>query len=140
MPTLSSAKLYGVLHSHIEQVWPTVAPMIERVLPHTDGKYLACDIRDLLLSRDMQLWVAVDEDILSCAVTQIHTWPRKKVATIVMCAGDDMGHWLHMHDFLASWALENGCQAIEIYGRPGWEKVLPSYKKIHVVLRRELTH
>ena len=90
----------------------------------------------------MQLWIAVDrsepERIEAVCVTEIVSYPRERRCGLVFCAGDESGRWLHHLDAIADWARGQGCAALELQGRPGWERRLPEWKKTHVLLRKRL--
>jgi hypothetical protein len=125
------------LFSEIENVWHRVEPIIAKAVQYSDGKYSTEHVKKSLLSRKMQLWVYVNGDIKSCAVTQISNYPLKNVCTILFAAGADLHEWLRFMPMIEEWARENKCDDIDIYGRPGWEKVL-GWERIHVVIRKNL--
>jgi transposase len=137
LPTPSQARLYGVLSSHIDQIWKEVAPLLSQALEYSDGKYSLESIKQALINRDMQLWLSIDGHIEACGVTQIVSYPCKKVCNFMFVAGRDMEKWLTFENDIKQWAREHGCQSIELYGRPGWQKILP-WERIHVVLREHL--
>lgn len=128
---------YGVLFSEIEKVWDKVSPLIERALQYADGKFTIESVKNSLVSRNMQLWVYINNDIKSCAVTQIHSYPNKKVCSVLFAAGQDVHEWLQFMTLVEEWARSNLCESIEIYGRPGWERLL-GWERIHVVIRKNL--
>ena len=41
---------------------------------------------------------------------------------------------------LEAWAKDQGCKKMELFARPGWEKVMKpkGYKKTHVQIEKEL--
>lgn len=73
----------------------------------------------------------------SAVVTQIHAYPRGRVLRIWLAGGDlvELTHYLKAAD---NYARAEGCIAIEVEGRPGWERVLKDYSKRRVVLVKEL--
>jgi hypothetical protein len=56
----------------------------------------------------------------------------------VFCAGQNPGHWLGHLDGIATWARAQGCAALELQGRPGWERLLEGWEKTHVLLRKRI--
>lgn len=127
----------GIPHDQIDQWWPLVEPFVARGLEYADGKFTTDDIREALKTRDMQLWIANTLD--SIGITQVVIYPRKKVCLVVMVAGSYLDRWVdEMETTFVAWAKERGCHSIEAFCRPGWEKVLPDWHKLHVVLGREL--
>lgn len=127
--------IIGIPHEQIDQWWTLVEPFVARGLEYADGKYLPEDIRQGLKNRTYQLWMA---DSAIC-ITTVLDYPRKRVCLVLLAAGKDMRRWVQELDAtLSAWAKEKGCQSIETYGRPGWERVLKNNRKLHVVLGRDL--
>lgn len=129
--------VYGVLFSEIEKVWDKVCPLIAQAVQYSDGRYSTDSVKKSLISRNMQLWVYANNDIKSCAVTQISNYPLKKVCTVLFSAGKDVGEWLRFIILIEEWARQNHCDDIDIYGRPGWERLL-GWERIHVAIRKNL--
>ena len=51
-------------------------------------------------------------------------------------AGGDLSELIDIEAEIFEYAEQNGYQAVEIVGRPGWERVLEGYEKIAVILRK----
>ena len=73
----------------------------------------------------------------SACVTQIHAHPKGRVLRLWL-AGGDLQELLHFLPVADMYAAEQGCMAIEIEGRAGWEKVLTGYSKRRVILIKEI--
>ena len=87
----------------------------------------------------MQLWLAMeDEEILAAMVSQIVSYPRKRILRIIAIGGGQMDRWLPFLPGLEEWALENGATALEAWGRKGWLKVLEDWKCSYHVLTKDL--
>jgi hypothetical protein len=73
----------------------------------------------------------------SAVVTQLHQYPNGKVMRIWLAGGDlmELKRFLPAAD---NYAKSVGCVAIELEGRPGWERVLDGYEKQRVILVKEL--
>lgn len=135
--------MYGVLSHSIDKVWPEVSVLLAPAVLYSDGKYEVEDVYKSLTERDMQLWVAFkNKGLCATCVTQIINYPRKKVMFLLFIAGIQSINWLHLADDLAQFAREHGCQSVEGYGRPGWEKLgVPfGFKKIHTIFRLDLAN
>jgi hypothetical protein len=131
--------LRGIPFHQIDSVWPTVRPLIMRALGKGQGDSLPIDIYRSLVERDMQLWAWSEGDqIDACAVTQIVTYPRRKVCQVHLVAGIGLKKWLAAQEVIASWAKENGCSQLEAFCRDGWRRVLPSWRKAWVAMRRDV--
>jgi hypothetical protein len=49
--------------------------------------------------------------------------------------------WQNLINVIESFAEEQECQQMELYARPGWQKILQNYnyKRTHVVLEKTIT-
>lgn len=136
-------ELHGILSHQIDCVWHHVLPMLEKSLGYADGKYSAEKILGFLLSKQMQLWIAIragSPEIRAFAITEIIHYPEKKVMLIMFASGKKSCEWIHFIEELKGFAQHHDCRSIEIYGRKGWERKLRpfGYVKIHYVYRLEL--
>ena len=101
---------------------------IEAALEYSGGTHDFEDVVNQVKQGMLQFWPAPD----ACAVTEIITYPRKKVLHIFL-AGGNMETLLDMNDSAERFAELNGCAGISLAGRPGWAKILnkkgwsPSY-------------
>ena len=118
--------------------WPRVAPLVRQAMEQGDGCYLEADVAMACMAGQWQLWVSGSGgEIKAVLITEILNFPRKRKCLLRYAAGTLGGilpHW----EVFASWAREQGCDMVEIYGREGWEKTLPEWKKCHAVFQREL--
>ena len=53
-------------------------------------------------------------------------------------AGGEMSEMLEIEEEVARYARSYGYPFVEIVGRPGWERALPDYRRLAVVLRKDL--
>ena len=139
---MSSSKIFAVKSYEIDKVWGKIKPLIYETLRYADGKYTVEKIKGCLNRKEMQLWLAGlnEKDIDAYAITQVVNYPSKCVLLILFAAGKASDNWLHFIEDLKKYAQLQGCSAIEIYGRKGWEKKLKpfGYECIHQVYRLEL--
>lgn len=107
---------------------------IEAALEHSSGTHLYEDILHGLLDGRFQLWPAPK----GCIVTEIVTFPRKRVVNGFL-AGGDMEDVLGLHDRIVEWAKSQGCTAATINGRAGWARVYKSrgWQTAHTSLIKE---
>ncbi len=137
MKEMKNIRMYGVMSHALDQVWHEVKPLLQLAINKTaDGKYESSDVYEAIKAKDMQLWIAFDDEGL-CAilVTQIICFPRKKVLRLVFTAGERFEDWLHLFDEIKNFAKHHGCESVEGYGRPGWEKKSKplGFQKIHTI-------
>ena len=137
------AALFGIPADKVLAVWRIVEPEIRRACARSDGRYESDDVLAALLARDMQLWLAIDVAVPgkmdAVCVTQIANYPRQRRCALVFCAGHRPERWLHHLDTIGEWARAQGCVAMELQGRPGWERLLgDGWEKTHVLLRKRI--
>ena len=92
---------------------------IEAALEYSGGTHDFGDVASAITMGTMQLWPNKD----GCAVTEVLVYPRKKVLHVFL-AGGKMSAILDMQDSAAEWGRQQGCTAMTIAGRRGWERVL----------------
>jgi hypothetical protein len=107
------------------KVFPTIDSYLEKAAKYTYGRFSANDIKNELLIKQQQLWIAFDEiDTYGFVVTEIIQYPKMRVLIMHFTAGKDLVKWKDaMLVDLQDFAKFNDCKIIESYGRPGWAKV-----------------
>ena len=117
--------------------WDKAAPEIERAVKR-GGRYTVQSVKDAILERRMQLWLAVENgEVICVCVTEILVYPRGKVGSVFITTGRDYDKWAHYMLALTNWARANGCYRMEAWARPGWFRIL---KKIITGLRMPHVH
>lgn len=124
----------------VQYVWPKVEPMLDKVCQRSQGELLAKDYLPYIMDGDMQLWLALDEDkIVISMVTQFIHYPQKKILRVIAISGEK---FLEAHenfnDMFESFAIDNGCTALELWGRKGWKKMLPEWNDSYIVYTKEI--
>lgn len=112
--------------SQVATYWPKVLPLLQPAIDR--GQRAKADkVFQWLLRGDYQLWVAGNsQEINGAATTAITEYPGSKWLTIVHCGGTGLPTWLNDGiETLTSWAIGNGCDGIEGFGREEWGRVLP---------------
>ena len=119
--------------------WWRIREMVEQAV-NRSGEMDVNDVLKALLKRDMQLWLAVDEEVYAICVTEIQLLPKKKICQIVYLTGRERWRWERMILIIEAWAREAGCEVLKPITRPGWERDLSSFgfRKTHVVLEKAL--
>lgn len=129
----------SAIPSHSTGLWfNRIQPFVESALEGSDGKFTVYDIFLCLIHKEMQLWVITEQEndqLQAVIITQVITYPAKKVLLILIVAGVKFDEWSHTLPHFKLFAKDHACDAIEFYGRPGWEpKVKPlGFKKIDVM-------
>lgn len=117
-----------LLPEEVLKLWPELEPHIEAALDHSVGEMTTFDVCLLALVEKVHIWVTRDTDnaLVSVIVTRFNTHMRGKHMQIMTCGGKIQGWdaWTAHHKTLETFARENGCSAIQIWGRKGWERRL----------------
>ena len=136
---MSNMKAHLLDPDDVEYVWDKVEPILARVVSRSEGELETEDILDLVTEGRMQLWiVAENKEIIAALVTQIITYPQKKVLRLVSLAGEDFNKFKHFLDMVQSFAIRKGCTALELWGRKGWKKLLPEWKSEYIVYTKDI--
>lgn len=138
---VSEFALYGVPSHLIAATYPFVQKYLSASTQLSDGCFTPEDILQSLKNKEMQLWVVSCKSIIHCAIiTEVKQFPHQKHLNILFLGGDEMDKWIHLIEDMINRAKNNGCDAVKIYGRKGWEKALSKFgfKHSHTVLKRDL--
>ena len=114
----------------LEAIWPQVYRWIEKAVEHGQGDEDALDIAVAIYNGRYDLWL---EDGKFAAVVQVVKHPKQTVATILYCGGE-LDSLLTMYSQAKEYARANKIDAIRVWGRQGWEKVL-GMRRIGVILQ-----
>lgn len=133
-------KLIPVHPENLHLAWKDVESYVEQGLEHADGKYNAKDIHELIRQEKLILWVVYNTEKVApagCIITEVLQYPRVRVLSVFLLAGDDLSQIMTLLDDLIDYGHSAGCKKMEFYGRSGWEKALKSsgFEKIHIVMR-----
>jgi hypothetical protein len=113
----------------VDGYWDDIKPLIDKALKKQEvSEYTLDDIKGFLKERDMQAWVALDEKIIGCVITQIINFPRKKVLDVLFIGGERFDTWAYGWNILNEFAKDQGCKKIKGDGRDGWVKKIPGAK------------
>lgn len=104
---------------------------IQDACQRSGGTHDAADVLRQLNSDNTTFWQATPTSFF---VADIISYPRKRVFHCWL-AGGTLDEVLDMGERYKPLARAAGCSEIELWGRPGWERVFPSWRKTGVVLR-----
>ena len=123
----------------VAYIWEEVAPLLDKVKEHTEGELETDDFLEPLTHGDMQLWMATEEsDVRAVMITQIITYPQKRVLRIISLAGEDFEEIRSFQEMIEGFAVKLECTALEMWGRKGWKKLLPDWKDTYIVYTKDL--
>jgi hypothetical protein len=127
----------GVLDADIFYVWPLVSSMLEPALG--EGETLD-EVFASIAAHKAQLWIAANNNGIDMAcVTELVQRGERFYCNIWLTGGTGVNNWIHFLDTVEEWAKEQGCDAMLIaMARPGWKRLLKSYKTQTISLTKEL--
>jgi hypothetical protein len=125
------------------QHWPTISQLLIKARDTGQEESSMTDYMQKILNGVAQCWVIIDEDqIIGAGLTEILNYAQHTTLHIILFAGSNFEEQSQMFPAVEKFAREQGCKAIEQWGRPGWAKVLPQYvpgfKQAYVVMRKDL--
>jgi hypothetical protein len=125
----------------VPQCWGSVVGLISLACERS-AKFTVESIRKELEEKALQLWLIVEPDnpLVQCVVvTEILNHPNgRRYCNIRIATGRGGKDWAFHIAEIEEWARQNGCHAMELLTRPGWERVLKDYRKTHVQLEKDL--
>jgi hypothetical protein len=135
----SRAELVCVDPARVHEIWPHVSPLLKAACYRTKLNAFADIEADILAGRSLA-WIAWDgRTVESAAATVLINSEIGKVCVITACGGSDMKRWLPLIDQIETYARDEGCTRVRIYGRKGWLHVLDGYEEKHIIMDKELS-
>ena len=111
----------------IDKVWPLVKDKIQEALNRNFNPKDHWHVKEQCKLGLEQLWVIVDnkDNIHGVCVSSIVKQPNYNVGVVNMATGHDLPLWVDQIKEFEKWASKNyGVKKIEIFGRPGWKRML----------------
>jgi hypothetical protein len=119
--------------------WTMALPHIARVLKRGQGSYQPEDVKARCEAGVFQLWLCFEGNCIAAVITEIAQYPRKKTCIVRMIGSTGLPmDWHERLRQIEFWAEDQGCSAMEVFGRAGWKRRLPGYEFQQIVLRKEL--
>ncbi len=130
------AKLFLIPEENAAQVWPLAEEFIERACKYSQGLLLSSDLEASVADGTKQLWIVWEDECRGAGVTSV----INSTCFVWAFGGTSIDEFLPLCADVEVWAKENGCDAVQFFGRLGWERVMRSigYERKMVVLRKEL--
>lgn len=127
----------AVPRERLAAVWPAAAPLVARALARS-GEMTLDELARALVEGRFLLWLAWDGALAAAAVTEIAETIAGRVCCIVACGGGNRARWLALRVELERHACRHGCVRMRIYGRRGWQRILPDYRATRIILEKDL--
>jgi hypothetical protein len=137
---MSNCDLLCVEPALLDEVWPIVRHFIRSALDKAQLGDFAVLERQVFAAEALLwvVWSRVERRIKAAVVTQVAVINNNKYCTIVACGGINLALWLPLLAQLETYARDQSCIAMRIFGRPGWKRLLPGYGVRAYVLERTL--
>lgn len=123
--------------TEVRSNWLKLLPHLQKMCDFA-GKYGPDDLWTEYIKKHIQFWVDDIENPNVVVTTKIENFPYCKVLKIEGCGGGRLDDWKHMISGLEDFGRANQCDGVEIYGRPGWHRIFPDYKRTRVRLDKQL--
>jgi hypothetical protein len=139
---MSDVSVVNIPKDQVFDVWPLVEHFITAISVRNPISFDTGDLLQRASKGTLQLWVAWDiaeRNALGVMGTETGIGHNNQMlVTILFAAGDEMERWRGQMSEVEDWARSIGASRIKTWARPGWERLLPGFKKTHVMLEKEL--
>ena len=127
----------------IDRIWPLVKDKVQAALDRNHNFRDHTDVKENCKNGTEQLWVIVDkkDNVHGVCISQIMQQPNYNIGLVRIATGHDLPLWVDKIKEFENWAESKfSCKKIEIYGRPGWKKMLTplGYEFSHVQMDKFL--
>lgn len=113
----------------VDVFWPEVEPLLARAVPYSGGRIDIESLHEWALDGRYLLWVAHDGEAIRAAfATRVATYPRRRMLSVDCAAGVHIRDWIDLVQMtFRNFSRDAGLDGVEMYGRPGWNRVLSRY-------------
>lgn len=115
---------------NLDSAWPIAAPWLMQAIGEADTWRDVDHLRQEILRGNAHLWMFQDKktkDVLVVIVTEAIMLGGKPCLVIRWLGGADMQKWLDDIAIIERWAAVQGFHKVEVWGRPGWQRMLKPY-------------
>jgi hypothetical protein len=79
-----------------------------------------------------------NNEIIACMITEIITYPRKKIVRVITLAGKDMDMWYDFLPMVEGYAVNNECSSLEAWTRKGMTRKLKDWKHSYDIITKDI--
>lgn len=136
--TQGKAELFTIKSVQLGKWWPVILKFLCKV---EDPDWTVEEVFEAIKETEAQVWgVVVDGQIIGIWITKVECNSKRKYGLVWIAAGEGLNLGLPLFTECEQWFKEMGCQYIEEWGRPGWQRVMKQYgyEAKQVVLRKYL--
>jgi len=122
---------------------PVLTKYFNKAIAHGQGESTLTDYMRKILNKQAQCWLAIDgAHIVGVGLTEILEYAQHKTVHIIVFSCDDFEKCYSLFPIVEEFAKQQGCTAVEQWGRKGWAKALPKYvpgfEEAYVVMRKPI--
>lgn len=120
-----------------QENWTRCRPWIEAALATSPGFETIEDVERLVAEGSYQVWFGTN----CVAITEIASYPRRKVMTVIHGGGDLTELIDELEPSMCVFARSQGCGSIMGTGRKGWERVTEKrgYRFAWITMTKDLS-
>lgn len=126
--------------------WHLYKDLLADALSHGQGETPLSEYLRRLLAYQAQLWVIYDEhndhELKGCLLSQFLQYTNYQSLHMIACSGNNWADWSQTYYDLEKFAKDNNCKTVEMWGRPGWSKMmpkmLPGFETVYHVLKKDI--
>lgn len=135
----ASVDLVEVDPARVAEFWPIAEPWLKAAYDRGHSDDSLEDVRNMVFAGRALLWL-VHEDfkVLGAVVTQVSNTTNRRLCTVLAFGGTGFREWTHLLAKIEDYGRTMRCDAMRIYGRPGFARVYPEYKQPWIALERSL--
>ena len=135
-----NCNIHLVYPDEVPHVWDQIEPLLAKATPYSEGEVEAKDFAYLIINNEMQLWVSTeDKNIIAAMVTQIVSYPRKRVLRIVALGVKDLRKMQEKFEpVLELFAIKAGCSALEAWTRRGLLRLIKDWKQSYIIITKDI--
>jgi hypothetical protein len=125
----------------VDIFWPEVEPMLAPAVALSGGRLDMPALLEGLHTAKYVLWVVYDDaQVIRAAFTsRVAVYPRRSVLAVECAGGTGMRHWVGLvQETFRNVSRDLGLSGVEMYGRPGWLRVLSRYGWKHSMMVMEV--
>lgn len=125
-----------------DKYWPLMAQELDTVAHIWDRYYTKEYLYRAGMAGEFQTWaVGPPNEIHLVVFTKIAHYPAATILQAFLAFGNDVEGCLpSLVATLEKAVNDTGCDFCDVIGRPGWEKLLPGFKRTSVVLSKSFQH
>jgi hypothetical protein len=133
---LEAPSLFLVPQADADEVWILAEPYIKAGCEQ--GEAVPEELLRAVLDGDAHLWIAFSDHCEAAAVTKIMRAPHGLVCLLDAFGAESLERVRHLTPKVGEWAKKQGCVALRIYGRLGWQRVMKDFTPRWVAMDKKL--